>query len=307
MEKILPYHEMSIFAINGRKIVRMVEVEPGDAFLPVPGELLYVWQFPGLGAFDFNRGTNFLLGNDFMYVSPESYLEFDDSFTDSKTFVLVVEKEEFLRYYTQNPPSFLKIDEIQALLDFSSSHSHYLIHYPDSRPLIRVMDFILADFRDFIMPIELILADVLRLLNTLANVSHKAYQPLMMASKKDPVLYTMKRIREDYQTITLDAVAKELNYSKNYISDSMRKVVGMGFEDMRAFRREVIGSSLLKNNNLSIQQVAEQLGFDTYAGFFKFWKRRTGLSPREYRARLRHLSDYTVDYTYSYGGTPLEQ
>lgn len=96
MEKILPYHEMSISAVNGQKIIRMVEIEPGDAFLPVSGQLLYVWQFPGLGAFDFNRGTNFLLGNDFMYVSPEQYLQFDDNFTDSKTFVLVVETGEFL-------------------------------------------------------------------------------------------------------------------------------------------------------------------------------------------------------------------
>lgn len=298
MEKILPYHEMSISAVNGRKIVRMVEVEPGDAFLPVPGELLYVWQFPGLGAFDFNRGTNFLLGNDFMYVAPESYLQFDDSFTDSKTFALVVEQEEFLRYYMQNTPSFLKISEIQALLDFSSSRSHYLIHYPDSRPLIRIMDLLLYDFQDFVMPTELILADVLRLLNNLANISDKVYRPLMVASKKDPVLYTMKRVREDYQTVTLDMLAKELNYSKTYISDSVKKAIGMGFEDLRSFRREVVGGSLLKDPNISMQQVAERLGFDTYAGFFKFWKRKTGMSPREYRIQLQRTSDYTADYNY---------
>ena len=304
MEKILPYHEMSISAVNGQKIIRMVEIEPGDAFLPVSGQLLYVWQFPGLGAFDFNRGTNFLLGNDFMYVSPGDYLQFDDNFTDSKTFVLVVETGEFLEYYMRNPPSFLKMGEIRALLDFSMSRSPYLIHYPNSRPLIKIMDLLLSDFRDFIMPAELVIADVLRLLNSLANISHKAYQPLMMASQKNPVLYAMKRIREDYPTVTLDTIARELNYSKTYISDSMKKVIGMGFEDMRSFRREVIGSNLLKNQDLSMQQVAEQLGFETYAGFFKFWKKRTGLSPREYRAKLQNLSDSTVDLSYGNGGLP---
>ena len=302
MEKLLPYHEMSISAVNGQKIIRMVEVEPGDAFLPISGELLYVWQFPGLGAFDFNRGTNFLLGNDFMYVSPEQYLQFDDNFTDSKTFVLAVDAGAFLEYYMQNPPSFLKIGEVQALLDFSISRSNYLIHYPDSKPLIKIMDLLLSDFRDFVMPTELVIADVLRLLNSLANISHKAYRPLMTASQKNPVLYAMKRIREDYRTITLDAIAKELNYSKTYISDSMKKVIGLGFEDMRSFRRAVVGSNLLKNPNLSMQQVAEQLGFETYAGFFKFWKKRTGLSPREYRAKLQNLSDSMVDLSYGDGG-----
>ena len=126
----------------------------------------------------------------------------------------------------------------------------------------------------------------------------------MMASQKNPVLYAMKRIREDYPTVTLDTIARELNYSKTYISDSMKKVIGMGFEDMRSFRREVIGSNLLKNQDLSMQQVAEQLGFETYAGFFKFWKKRTGLSPREYRAKLQNLSDSTVDLSYGNGGLP---
>ena len=67
-----------------------------------------------------------------------------------------------------------------------------LIHYPNSSLLIKSMDLLLSDFRDLAMPTKLILSDTPQPLNSLANIFRKAYQP---TSKRDLVLYTIKRIR----------------------------------------------------------------------------------------------------------------
>ncbi|MEO7978717.1 helix-turn-helix domain-containing protein [Flavobacterium sp.] len=44
--------------------------------------------------------------------------------------------------------------------------------------------------------------------------------------------------------------------------------------------------NLLGNEDLSISNIREELQFDTYSSFSKFFKRHTSLSPTEYRARL---------------------
>ena len=78
-----------------------------------------------------------------------------------------------------------------------------------------------------------------------------------------------------------------MNYSAAYISRSLKELLGMGFEQLVAYRRYIVGIGLLERSGLTRQQVASELGFETYAGFYKFWKKQTGLSPEQYRKNAR--------------------
>ena len=41
--------------------------------------------------------------------------------------------------------------------------------------------------------------------------------------------------------------------------------------------------ALLKSTNMTIQQISDELNFSTQTFFGKYFKRRVGLSPKEYR------------------------
>lgn len=287
MQKILPYHEVSVSLPDGRKIIRLIECEMGDEFHTGNDEFTFIWLFPGTGAFAFDSGTNFMMGNDFMYVDGGRYIKFDDFLTDSKFIMLIVDKAGFADFFCMHSYSFVSCDDIHRLLDSVSSDSPYLVHYPASRRLIRAADLIISDFNDITNPRELAVIDTMRFFNSLANLSDKEYGPLYTASKKDPALYAMKRVRENYRTITLEQLSKEMNYSPAYISRSLKELLGMGFEQLVAYRRYIVGIGLLERSGLTRQQVASELGFETYAGFYKFWKKQTGLSPEQYRKNAR--------------------
>ncbi len=287
MQKILPYHEVSVSLPDGRKIIRLIECEMGDEFHTGNDEFTFIWLFPGTGAFAFDSGTNFMMGNDFMYVNGGRYIKFDDFLTDSKFIMLIVDKAGFADFFCMHSYSFVSCDDIHRLLDSVSSDSPYLVHYPASRRLIRAADLIISDFNDITNPRELAVIDTMRFFNSLANLSDKEYGPLYTASKKDPALYAMKRVRENYRTITLDRLSKEMNYSPAYISRSLKELLGMGFEQLVAYRRYIVGIGLLERSSMSLEQVASELGFETYAGFYKFWKKQTGLSPEQYRKNAR--------------------
>ena len=287
MQKILPYHEVSVSLPDGRKIIRLIECEMGDEFHTVNDEFTFIWLFPGTGAFAFDSGTNFMMGNDFMYVNGGRYIKFDDFLTDSKFIMLIVDKAGFADFFCMHSYSFVSCDDIHRLLDSVSSDSPYLVHYPASRRLIRAADLIISDFNDITNPRELAVIDTMRFFNSLANLSDKEYGPLYTASKKYPALYAMKMVRENYRTITLEQLSKEMNYSAAYISRSLKELLGMGFEQLVAYRRYIVGIGLLERSGLTRQQVASELGFETYAGFYKFWKKQTGLSPEQYRKNAR--------------------
>lgn len=287
MQQVLPYHEMSISDPRGKKIIRLIECRMGDEFHTCDDELTFIWLFPGTGAFAFDSGTNFMMGNDFMYVNGGRYIKFDDFLTDSKFIMLIVDKAGFAEFFSAHSYSFVSREDICRLLNMVQSPNSYIVHYPASRTLIKAVDLIISDFNDMANPRELVAIDTMRFFNNLANLSAKEYGPLYTASKKDPALYAMKKVRENYKNITLERLSKDMNYSAAYISRSLKELLGMGFEQLVAYRRYIVGIGLLERSELPRQQVASELGFETYAGFYKFWKKQTGLSPEQYRKNAR--------------------
>lgn len=81
--------------------------------------------------------------------------------------------------------------------------------------------------------------------------------------------------------------AEKLCISKQYLSlivkEKMRVPIGTAIAAMRT----EIASRMLRDPDLTIQQVAEQLSFSDQSSFGKFFKKHTGVSPLKYRQNLK--------------------
>lgn len=132
------------------------------------------------------------------------------------------------------------------------------------------------------------------LLTDMADMMWKRY------GKGDPSHHTeMKRtdgimkelaellVENIHKETSVDFYAEKLCISKQYLSlivkEKTRVTVGTIISAMRAEE----ASRLLRDPDLTIQQVAEKLSFADQSSFGKFFKKHSGLSPMKYRQRLK--------------------
>lgn len=83
--------------------------------------------------------------------------------------------------------------------------------------------------------------------------------------------------------ITLDWVAKELNYSPNYLSFVFSSQMGITFSDFINKVRIEKCKYLLTNTDLKIHEISEQIGYTQPQNFHRFFRTMVGTTPGKYR------------------------
>jgi len=78
-------------------------------------------------------------------------------------------------------------------------------------------------------------------------------------------------------------VAAQLNLSPNYLSDMLRAYTGLGTKQHIQNKLIEKAKEILTTTNLSVSEIAYQLGFEYPQSFNKLFRSKTNLSPSEYR------------------------
>jgi AraC-like DNA-binding protein len=91
-----------------------------------------------------------------------------------------------------------------------------------------------------------------------------------------------RRLRED-EEVTVDAVTRELGYTRQYISGRFHRVTGRLLSHFLKEKRLEKAARLLKNGNLRVSQIARRCGFDSENYFRQQFRQRYGMSPRQFR------------------------
>src|SRR6266496_1733163 len=99
-----------------------------------------------------------------------------------------------------------------------------------------------------------------------------------------------RRLRED-DDITVEAVTKELGYTRQYVSGRFHRVTGRLLSHFLKEKRLGKAARLLKGGNMRVSQIARRCGFDSENYFRQQFREPFGMSPRQFRAngRLRAM------------------
>src|SRR5881296_2879742 len=92
-----------------------------------------------------------------------------------------------------------------------------------------------------------------------------------------------RRIRDD-QEITVEAVTKELGYTRQYISGRFHRVTGRLLSHFLKEKRLEKAARLLRTGTLRVSQIARRCGFDSENYFRQQFRERYGMSPRQFRS-----------------------
>lgn len=105
--------------------------------------------------------------------------------------------------------------------------------------------------------------------------------------KPSPSLTSLSAQIIDYvenhsDVVTLQSVAKHFGYHPNYISNLLHKETGRTFSKIILQKRMERTVLLMKNTDLSLEEISEMLGYSNHSNFFKAFKEYFGKTPREY-------------------------
>ncbi|MBS4178988.1 AraC family transcriptional regulator [Lederbergia citrea] len=127
------------------------------------------------------------------------------------------------------------------------------------------------------------------------KLSKKENQKLLMQKNEKDIHvekiadYINGRFKEK---ITLDDLSIALNLSKFYLSRIFKEVTGTTVMDyVMACRLNQVKYELEMNPEKTLMEVAIESGFESPAHFSRFFKRKLGVTPSEYRRKKQRLID----------------
>lgn len=100
---------------------------------------------------------------------------------------------------------------------------------------------------------------------------------------ESPILPIAQYINEHiYEKITLESLAKEFYLSPSYISASFKKMLSVSFREYLSTQRVRLSQKLI-SEGFDLNEIPNKVGFDDYSTFFRSFKNKVGMSPREYK------------------------
>lgn len=166
-----------------------------------------------------------------------------------------------------------------------------------SNQVVKVPPSLQESFIDFYKHINAIFKDsenpyiyqamVLAISSFFMETGYKCYLPLM---KDYP--YGNSRILDQFMTLVqqnfkserfLDFYADQLQITPKHLSRTIKSLTGSTAVEW--IERFVIleAKVLLKSTNLNIQQIADELNFHSQSFFGKYFKKKVGMSPKDFR------------------------
>lgn len=128
----------------------------------------------------------------------------------------------------------------------------------------------------------------------LLNYSNRFYKRQFITRKaaSHDLLTKLEALLDDYFNTqatlmkglpTVQFLAEQLHVSPHYLSDMLRSLTGQNAQQHIHNKLIEKAKEILSTSNLSVAEVAYQLGFEYPQSFNKLFKRKTNLSPLEFR------------------------
>lgn len=132
---------------------------------------------------------------------------------------------------------------------------------------------------------------ILTQIESLLKYSNRFYERQFLTRKNNnsALLTRFEQLVDDYFTsdaqrlLTVKHIAEQMNLSPNYLSDLLRVHTGQNTQQHIHEKLIAKAKEKLSTTNLSVSEIAYALGFEHTQSFSTLFKKKTNLSPLEFR------------------------
>jgi AraC-like DNA-binding protein len=279
-----PLHPMISLVDN--KILA-VKAETNNSFLLDFYKISYKYSTNGKmgygqGYYDFNEGG-------LMFTSPNQLI-----FTDNE------EGTEYHGYTLFFHPDFIRnypLGKNIKKYGFFSYDTNEALHLSDSEKttIICLLNSIDNELHTAID--EMSQDVIISYIDVLLNYSNRFYKRQFITRKtvSNDLLLKVEETLNDYfnnaETLkrglpSVDFLASQVNVSSHYLSDMLRNLTGQNAQQHIHSKLIEKSKDFLMTTNLSVAEIAYQLGFEYPQSFSKLFKKKTNLTPLEFKNSL---------------------
>jgi len=123
-------------------------------------------------------------------------------------------------------------------------------------------------------------------------------EPVSEENEADKGMQLISRVRKYLQhnymnyDVSLDSVSEMLNISSSYLSVLFKKCTGVNFIDYIQELKIKEAKELLKDPLRSASEIASIVGYESASYFTRAFKKKTGLTPSEWRKKNTRIEDF---------------
>lgn len=236
----------------------------------------------GQGYYDFNEGG-------LMFASPNQLI-----FTDNE------EGVEYGGYTLLFHPDFIRnypLGKNIKKYGFFSYDTNEALHLSDSEKTT-IIGLLTSIDNELHTAIDEMSQDVIvSYIDVLLNYSNRFYKRQFITRKtiSSDLLLKVEETLDNYfnnaETLknglpTVDFLASQINVSTHYLSDMLRNLTGQNAQQHIHLKLIEKSKDFLISTNLSVAEIAYQLGFEYPQSFSKLFKKKTSLTPLEFKNSL---------------------
>jgi AraC-like DNA-binding protein/mannose-6-phosphate isomerase-like protein (cupin superfamily) len=96
----------------------------------------------------------------------------------------------------------------------------------------------------------------------------------------------LKYIRDRYKDTNLNEMANYFNFHPSYLSSLIKKEFGKNLKDILLEVRMTEASKLLKNTDMTVENIVHEVGYTNYSHFYKVFKKTYGMTPNQYKTNV---------------------
>jgi len=105
------------------------------------------------------------------------------------------------------------------------------------------------------------------------------------------VVESLKYIEDQFKDASLYELADRLKQSHYGLSKTIKKATSRTFKELLQEKRLVKAKELLEGTDIPIASIVEQVGYDNISYFYRIFKGKYGLTPKEYRKQIQAKGD----------------
>lgn len=167
---------------------------------------------------------------------------------------------------------------------------HYSLFKIDQDPKIcnLIYDIIDEYYRPKIQTNQIIKLKMLTMFSLLIRkVYYKESKITNSKKQTNSLLSLLLYIEKNYSNITLYKMANHFSFNPNYLSDYLKSETGLSFIKLVQLQRVNVAAEYLTNTEVSVEKIANQVGYKNASYFYKVFKIYFGISPARYRINTR--------------------